>query len=391
MPTSSPLAILLIGAGGREHALAWALARSPLCGALYAAPGNPGIAEHARLLAIDTADEAAVIAACRANAIDLVVVGPEVPLVAGLVDVLAAAGIRAFGPSKAAAMLEGSKGFTKDLCAAANIPTAAYGRFVDIAAAKAHVARNGAPIVVKADGLAAGKGVSVAATIEEANAALDACFATPGAEVVVEAFMEGTEASLFALCAGETAIVFGTAQDHKRAFDGDEGPNTGGMGAFSPAVNLTPALEARAMDEIVRPTLAEMARRGTPFVGILYAGLMLTAGGPKLVEYNCRFGDPETQVLMPRLGEDLVALMLAAIEGRLAGRGPVVMAPDAALAIVVAAKAYPAAGAAGEPIAGLGRAGEIAGLPVFHAGTALSEGQHVANGGRVLFVFASEV
>lgn len=379
--------ILLIGSGGREHALAWALARSPRVSGLYAAPGNPGIARHARCLAVDGADSAAVIAACRRLAIDLVVVGPEVPLVAGLVDDLTAAGIAAFGPTRAAARLEGSKGFTKDLCRAAGIPTAAYARFDERAAAEGYVREHGAPIVIKADGLAAGKGVTVATTVDEALAAIAACLDRPGAEVVVEAFMTGTEASLFVLCDGERGVVLGSAQDHKRAFDGDRGPNTGGMGAFSPAMNLTPELEARAMAEIVAPTLREMARQGTPYRGMLYAGLMLTPEGPKLVEYNCRFGDPETQVLMPRLTDDVVDLLEACAQGRLPERRPR-MSADVAITVVIAAKGYPGAVRRGEPIRGLEAAEAITGLPVFHAGTALVDGVLVSAGGRVLNVVA---
>src|SRR5918997_6816984 len=292
--------ILLIGSGGREHALARSLQASPLCSKLLIAPGNPGTAQHGTNVALDVSDHPAVIDFCRVMKVDFVVVGPEGPLVAGLVDDLQAAGIKVFGPSKAAAQLEGSKAFTKDLCAEFNIPTAAYRRFTDAEAAKAYVRSYGVPIVVKADGLAAGKGVVVAGSFEEAEAAIDMMIGgglgAAGAEVVIEAFLEGEEASFFALCDGRTAIPLGTAQDHKRAFDGDRGPNTGGMGAYSPAAVLTPELQDRVMREIVAPTLAGMAARGTPYTGVLYAGLMLTGTGPQLIDYNARLGDPETQV-----------------------------------------------------------------------------------------------
>ncbi len=379
--------ILLIGSGGREHALAWALARSPRLTRLFAAPGNPGIAAYATCLALDVTDHAAVIAACRAHQIEFVVVGPEVPLVAGIVDDLTAAGIPAFGPTRAAASLEGSKGFTKDLCRDARIPTAGYQRFSELSAAKAYVRAGRIPVVIKADGLAAGKGVTVAETLEDALAALDLCFATPRAEVVVEDFMTGTEASLFLLCDGQTAKVLGSAQDHKRAYDGDLGPNTGGMGAFSPAMNLTPDLEARAMAEIVLPTLVAMAERGTPFRGMLYAGLMLTNEGPKLIEYNCRFGDPETQVLLPRLQSDLVMLLYASATGTLSALD-IKMTDVVALTIVMAANGYPGAVRHGEPLQGLEAAEARSGLPVFHAGTAIVEGALSSKGGRVLNVTA---
>jgi len=302
--------ILLLGSGGREHALAWKIAASPLAERLYCAPGNAGIAKEAEIVALDVADHAAVIAFCRAQQIGLVVVGPEGPLCAGIVDDLAAAGIKAFGPSKAAARLEGSKGFTKDLCRANNIPTAAYERFTAADPAKAYARAQGAPIVVKADGLAAGKGVVVAQSVTEAEAAIDMMFAgglgAAGAEVVIEEFLTGEEASFFALCDGDTAIPLATAQDHKRAFDGDKGPNTGGMGAYSPAPNIDAAMSGRIMNDIIAPTMRAMKAMGTPYKGVLYAGLMITPQGPKLIEYNARFGDPETQVLMPRLMSDLV-------------------------------------------------------------------------------------
>jgi phosphoribosylamine--glycine ligase len=383
--------VLLIGSGGREHALAWKLAQSPQLRRLYAAPGNPGIAEHATLVPLDIADHAAVAAFCRAEAIDLVVVGPEAPLVAGLVDDLGRAGIRAFGPTREAARLEGSKGYTKDLSAEAGIPTAAYRRFNDREAAKAYVRERGAPIVVKADGLAAGKGVTVAETVETALAAVDDCFAgafgAAGAEVVVEECLVGEEASFFALSDGETVVPLATAQDHKRAFDGDAGPNTGGMGAYSPAPVMTAAMVERTMDEIIRPTVKAMAKRGAPFRGVLFAGLMVTAEGPKLIEYNVRFGDPECQVLMMRLESDLLELLTATAEGRLSGMSPA-WSNEAALTVVMAAKGYPGAYEKGTPIAGIEQAEALPGVTVFHAGTALRDGQLVANGGRVLDVGA---
>jgi phosphoribosylamine--glycine ligase len=383
--------VLLIGSGGREHALAWKLAQSPRLTKLYAAPGNPGIAEHAELAPLAVDDHAAVIAFCRANDVTFVVIGPEQPLVAGLADALSEAGIGAFGPSKAAAQLEGSKAFTKALCDEANIPTAAWRRFAEAEAARAYIRQTGEPIVVKADGLAAGKGVTVAATVDEAIAAIDACFAgahgAAGAEVVIEECLVGEEASFFALSDGVTVVPLATAQDHKRVGDGDTGPNTGGMGAYSPAPAMTPALIERTLVEIVRPTVAAMAARGTPFRGVLYAGLMLTAEGPKLIEYNARFGDPETQALMLRLDSDLLELMRATAEGRLAGVTPR-WSNDAALTVVMAAKGYPGAYAKGDPIRGIDSANALPGVKVFHAGTALSGGRLVANGGRVLNVTA---
>ncbi len=384
--------ILLIGSGGREHALAWKLRQSPLVGRLFAAPGNPGIGEEAVLVPLDPADHAAIVRFCRAESIDLVVIGPEGPLVAGIVDALEAAGLRAFGPSRAAARLEGSKGFTKDLCTEAGIPTAAYRRFSDAVSARDHVRAQGAPIVVKADGLAAGKGVTVAATVEEATAAIDACFAGAfggaGAEVVVEEFLLGEEASLFALSDGETVISFGTARDYKRAYDGDRGPNTGGMGAVSPAPALSPQLVDRAMAEIVRPTIAAMARRGTPFRGVLYAGLMLTAAGPKLIEYNVRFGDPECQVLMRRLDDDLAPILMAAASGRLAALPPPVWSAEPALTVVIAAAFYPGEVRRGDPIAGLAAAAAEPDVTLFHAGTTGEAESIVTAGGRVLSVTA---
>jgi phosphoribosylamine--glycine ligase len=382
--------VLLIGSGGREHALAWKIAASPMLTRLFAAPGNPGIAKEAECVALDASDHAAVLSFCRGKAIDLVVIGPEAPLVAGLADTLRATGVRVFGPSAAAARLEGSKGFTKDLCARYGIPTAAYGRFGNAEDARAYVEKVGAPIVVKADGLAAGKGVTVAMNEGEALAAIDACFdgafGGAGAEVVVEEYLEGEEASFFCLCDGTTALPFGTAQDHKRVGDGDTGPNTGGMGAYSPAPAMTPAMIERAMREIVEPTMRGMAEIGAPFSGILYAGLMLTADGPKLIEYNVRFGDPECQVLMPRLKDDILVLMQAAADGQL-GHMSVRWRDEAALTVVIAAKGYPANPEKGAPISGIGAA-EADGAIVFQAGTAEKGGRLVAAGGRVLDVTA---
>jgi phosphoribosylamine--glycine ligase len=357
---------------------------------LFAAPGNPGIAKEAECVALDASDHAAVLSFCRGKAIDLVVIGPEAPLVAGLADTLRATGVRVFGPSAAAARLEGSKGFTKDLCARYGIPTAAYGRFGNAEDARAYVEKVGAPIVVKADGLAAGKGVTVAMNEGEALAAIDACFdgafGGAGAEVVVEEYLEGEEASFFCLCDGTTALPFGTAQDHKRVGEGDTGPNTGGMGAYSPAPAMTPAMIERAMREIVEPTMRGMAEIGAPFSGILYAGLMLTADGPKLIEYNVRFGDPECQVLMPRLKDDILVLMQAAADGQL-GHMSVRWRDEAALTVVIAAKGYPANPEKGAPISGIGAA-EADGAIVFQAGTAEKGGRLVAAGGRVLDVTA---
>jgi phosphoribosylamine--glycine ligase len=336
--------ILLLGSGGREHALAWKMAASPLLDRLYCAPGNAGIAKEAECVALDPADHDAVIAFCRENRIDLVVVGPEAPLCAGIVDDLEAAGIKAFGPTKAAARLEGSKGFTKDICRANNIPTAAYERFTAAAPAKDYVRRVGAPIVVKADGLAAGKGVVVAEAIAQAEAAIDMMFegglGSAGAEVVIEEFLEGEEASFFALCDGTTAISLASAQDHKRAFDNDQGPNTGGMGAYSPAPAMTTEMTKRTMTEIIEPTLRAMAAMGAPYKGVLFAGLMITRDGPKLIEYNVRFGDPETQVLMLRLKSDLVPALMAARDGVLKSFD-LRWYDDAALTVVMAAKGYP--------------------------------------------------
>jgi phosphoribosylamine--glycine ligase len=383
--------ILLIGSGGREHALAWKLATSPLLTTLYCAPGNPGIAEVATCVTIDIADHAGVVEFCREKDVSFVVVGPEGPLVAGLTDALAAAGIAHFGPSRKAAMLEGSKGYTKDLCREHSIPTAAYGRFADADAAKAYLAAQRFPIVVKADGLAAGKGVVIAGSRSEAEEAIDACFAgafgAAGAEVVVEEFLEGEEASFFALCDGQNVLAMASAQDHKRVGEADTGPNTGGMGAYSPAPVMTPDMIERTMTEIVRPTVAAMAARGTPFKGVLFAGLMITADGPKLIEYNVRFGDPETQVLMLRLKSDLLAAMLATAGGVL-DSFDLQWSDDAALTVVFAAEGYPGTPKKGTEIRGLEAARAIEGVEIFHAGTKAVDGRIVADGGRVLAVTA---
>ncbi len=383
--------ILLLGSGGREHALAWKMAASPLVDRLYCAPGNAGIAQEAEIVSLDVADHGAVIAFCRDRAVDLVVVGPEAPLVAGLVDDLEAAGVKAFGPTRKAAQLEGSKGFTKDVCRAHGIPTADYERFTSAAAAIAYIRARGAPIVVKADGLAGGKGVVVAATVEEAERAVEEMFAgafgAAGAEIVVEEFLEGEEASFFALCDGDTALAFGTAQDHKRVRDGDQGPNTGGMGAYSPAPVMTPALIGRTMSAIIEPTLAAMRAIGAPFKGVLYAGLMITPSGPKLIEYNVRFGDPECQVLMLRLQSDLVPALCAARDGMLRNFD-LRWRDTAALTVVMAAKGYPGPYARGSEIAGLGEAATGEGVTIFHAATVAREARLLADGGRVLDVCA---
>ncbi|CAM5771086.1 phosphoribosylamine--glycine ligase [Bosea minatitlanensis] len=379
--------ILLIGSGGREHALAWAISASSLCEKLFIAPGNPGTAQCGENVAVDISDHAAVVAFCRLQGIGLVVVGPEGPLVAGIADDLREAGIKVFGPSKAAAQLEGSKGFTKELCAQFAIPTAAFGRFTSADTAKAYAARQGAPIVVKADGLAAGKGVVMAETLDQANAAIDMMFAgglgSAGAEVVIEEWMIGEEASFFALCDGAHALALASAQDHKRVGDGDTGPNTGGMGAYSPAPVMTPAMEGRVMNEIIRPTLAGMARRGMPFQGVLFAGLMITAEGPKLIEYNVRFGDPECEVLMPRLQSDIVPALLAACDGVL-GAVDLRWKDETALTVVLAARGYPNQPETGSVIRGIEKAEALDDVLVFHAGTKLKDGDLVASGGRVL-------
>jgi phosphoribosylamine--glycine ligase len=383
--------VLLIGAGGREHALAWALSASPLLGTLYCAPGNPGIAAVASCVALDVADHAKVVAFCREKAVGLVVVGPEAPLVAGIADHLSAAGIKVFGPTKAAAQLEGSKGFTKDLCRDAGIPTAGYARFTDAASAKRHVADLPVPIVVKADGIAAGKGVVIAESHADALAAIDACFSgafgAAGAEVVIEEFLEGEEASFFVLVDGKSALPLATAQDHKRVCDGDVGPNTGGMGAYSPAAIVTPEIAQRVMREIIEPTVRTMAERGMPYVGVLYAGLMLTKDGPKLIEYNARFGDPECQVLMMRLKSDLLTALVATSDGVL-DTFDLRWYDDVALTVVMAANGYPGTPQKGSEIKGLERAAALDDVEIFHAGTRLDGGRLVADGGRVLNVTA---
>ena len=383
--------ILILGGGGREHALAWAVMQNPKCDKLIVAPGNAGIAQIAECASLDVENGAAVVNFCEANAIDFVIVGPEAPLAAGVSDRLRDAGLLVFGPSQAAAELETSKSFTKTICDAANAPTAAYAHFTDAEAAKAYVRSQGAPIVVKADGLAAGKGVIVAETEDQALAAIDDMFGgefgAAGAEVVIEEFMTGEEASFFVLCDGESALPIGTAQDHKRVGEGDTGPNTGGMGAYSPAPVLTDEIAQKALDEIVKPTLAEMARRGTPYQGVLYAGLMIENGQPRLVEYNVRFGDPECQVLMMRLGAQALDLMQAAAEGRLA-ETRVNWANDHAMTIVMAARGYPGAYEKGSVIKGLDNCAEDSFHMVFHAGTSEKDGQILASGGRVLNVTA---
>ncbi|WP_397544508.1 phosphoribosylamine--glycine ligase [Roseovarius salis] len=383
--------ILILGGGGREHALAWAVMQNPKCDKLIVAPGNAGIAEIAECASLDIEDGAAVVNFCEGNAIEFVIIGPEAPLAAGVADRLREAGLLVFGPSRAAARLEASKRFTKEICSAAGAPTAAYAHFTDAAAAKAHVAAHGMPIVVKADGLAAGKGVVVAETAEEANAAIDEMFAgafgAAGAEVVIEEFMTGEEASFFVLCDGEHALPIGTAQDHKRIGEGDTGPNTGGMGAYSPAPVMTPEIADRALDEIVKPTLREMAARGTPYQGVLYAGLMIDEGRPRLVEYNVRFGDPEAQVLMMRLGAQALDLMHAAAGGRLAG-ARANWSDDHAITVVMAAAGYPGDYEKGSIIRGLDDIPEDSFHMVFHAGTAERDGRITAAGGRVLNVTA---
>ncbi len=383
--------ILLLGSGGREHALAWKMAASPLTDRLVCAPGNAGIAREAECVALDIADHAAVVGFCRANAVDFVVVGPEAPLCAGIVDDLEAAGIKAFGPSRAAARLEGSKGFTKDLCRAAGIPTAAYERFRSADKAKAYLRAQRVPVVVKADGLAAGKGVIVAETHADAEAAIDVMIGgglgVAGAELVIEEFLTGEEASFFALCDGETALPMASAQDHKRAFDGDKGPNTGGMGAYSPAPIVSAAMSDRVMAEIVQPTLRAMKAMGAPYKGVLYAGLMIDAAGPKLIEYNVRFGDPECQVLMPLLVSDLVPALLASRDGVLKSID-LRWRPESALTVVMAAQGYPGPYARGSVIEGLDEAAAVEGVEIFHAGTKQDGGRIVANGGRVLDVSA---
>ena len=385
--------ILVTGGGGREHALCWAISASPLCTKLFCAPGNAGIAQVAHCIDVPAEDIEGQVALALAEKIDFVVIGPETPLVAGLADRLAKVGIKAFGPSMEAAQLEGSKGFTKDLCRRHQIPTGAYERFSDLDKAIAYITANGAPIVVKADGLAAGKGVVVAETVDQAvDAVRDMLagnrFGTAGASVVIEEFLDGEEASLFALTDGEHALALAGAQDHKRAFDGDKGPNTGGMGAYSPAPILDQAMVERAMNEIVLPTVRAMKADGIPFKGVLYAGLMIGKNGPKLIEYNCRFGDPETQVLMVRLKSDIMPALIACADGSLKHL-TLRWSDDAALTVVMAANGYPDAYKKGSEIQGLEAAGKVDGVQVFHAGTK-ADGTHVlANGGRVLNVTAT--
>ncbi len=379
--------ILILGSGGREHALAWAVLQNPKCDRLIVAPGNAGIAGIAECAALDILDGDAVAGFAVENAVDLVIVGPEAPLVAGVSDACRAAGLVVFGPSAAAAALEASKTFTKAICDAVGAPTAAWARFDDAAAAHAHVAAQGAPIVVKADGLAAGKGVVVAMDEATAHAAIDEMLGASGSAVVIEAFMTGQEASFFVLVDGQTVLPIGTAQDHKRAFDGDAGPNTGGMGAYSPAPCMTDLVTKRALDQIVRPCMAEMVRRGTPYQGVLFVGLMIEDGQPRLVEFNCRFGDPETQPMMMRLGGQALDLIQATAEGRLE-RITVLWADDHAICVVMAAKGYPGAYDKGSEITGLEALPETSMEMVFHAGTALVDGRITAAGGRVLGVTA---
>ena len=383
--------ILLTGSGGREHALAWKMARSPRCDKLYCAPGNPGMARLAICTPLDVNDHEAVISFCRQHDIELVVIGPEAPLVAGLADALIRAGMAVFGPQAAAARLEGSKGFTKDLCAAHNIPTAAYGRFSNQDEALAWLQNQPVPIVIKADGLAAGKGVIIAQSHSQAEQAVrdifDGLFGDAGAQVVIEEFLTGEEASFFALCDGERAIPLATAQDHKRAGEGDTGPNTGGMGAYSPAPVMTPRMCQRTMDEIITPTIEAMKAAGTPFRGVLFAGLMITGSGPQLIEYNVRFGDPECQVLMMRLESDLVGLLAAAAAGDLSRARPQ-WRKQSALTVVMAAKGYPGSYEKGSVIKRLDEAASRPGIEIFHAGTAERDGSIVSTGGRVLNVTA---
>ncbi len=380
--------VLLLGSGGREHALAWKLAQSPALEKLWAAPGNPGIAEYAELADVPASDHRGIIDFCLRHSINFVVIGPEAPLVAGLADNLRTMGIDVFGPNKAAAQLEGSKSFTKELCARENIPTAAFAKAESRDGALAALDDFGMPVVVKADGLAAGKGVTVALSRIEAEEAILAIFEDAGASVVIEEFLEGEEVSLFVLTDGQTILPFGSAQDHKRVGDGDMGPNTGGMGAYSPAPVLTAELEHRAIETIVRPTIEAMARMGAPYSGVLYAGLMLTADGPKLIEYNARFGDPECQALMLRLEEDLLELMVATARGELAGRDAPRFSRDSALIVVIAANGYPGVPEGGGAIRGI-HAAESTGARVFQAGTRMEGDTLVASGGRVLGVTAS--
>jgi phosphoribosylamine--glycine ligase len=377
--------ILLLGSGGREDALAWRLRQSPSCDKLLAAPGNPGIARWADCVSLDPCDPAAVVGLARSAAIDLVVVGPEAPLVAGVADALRSAGLAVLGPNAAAAELEGSKGFTKELCRANRIPTADYVRIDRVEDALAALDEFGLPVVIKADGLAAGKGVTVAATRAEAEAAIMAAGNGP---LVIEEFLDGEEASLFALVDGETALFLASAQDHKRVGEGDTGPNTGGMGAYAPAPILTSELLCQAMDEIVRPTAEAMVARGTPFSGVLYAGLMLTAQGPKLIEYNVRFGDPECEAIMPLIAGDFAELLHAVATGRLAQTPAPQLEPLHAMTVIVAARGYPGTPASGGTIRDIDSAEQVPGVTVFHAGTAETEAGLIARGGRVLAVTA---
>jgi phosphoribosylamine--glycine ligase len=383
--------VLLIGSGGREHSLAWAIGASSLLSRLYCAPGNAGIAACAECVALDVTDHAAVAEFCRSHEIGLVVIGPEAPLVAGLADDLRAGGFTVFGPGRMAAQLEGSKSFTKELCAAHGIPTAAFARFEDAGAALAYLHGKPLPIVIKADGLAAGKGVTIAETLGQAENAVNDCFSgafgEAGASLVIEEYLQGEEASFFALCDGEHVVPLASAQDHKRAFDGDEGPNTGGMGAYSPAPIMTEAMTARVMDEIIGPTVAAMRARGMPYQGVLYAGLMIGADGPKLIEYNVRFGDPECQVLMMRLASDMLEALLATASGQLHRHKPR-WRDETALTVVMAARGYPGAYEKGSEIRGLAEAGAVEGVTVFHAGTRRDGERVLANGGRVLNVTA---
>jgi len=384
--------IFLIGGGGREHALAWALSASPLVTNLYCAPGNAGIADIAACVPIGAMALERLVAFAVDKRIDFAIIGPEAPLVAGLADRFEAAGIKSLGPSAKAARLEASKGFVKDLCAEYGIPTAAYRRCRDADEAKAFARTLPLPVVIKADGLAQGKGVVVAERFDEADAAIESlfggAFGDAGREVVVEEFLEGEEASFFALCDGEHILPLAGAQDHKRAFDHDEGPNTGGMGAYSPAPILTPTAEREVIERIVKPTVAAMATRGTPYHGVLYAGLMIGKDGPKLIEYNCRFGDPECQVLMLRLKSDLLPALIAARVGMLDSTD-LAWSAEAAIAVVMAAKGYPGAYATGSEIRGLDEAAQVDGVQIFHAGTARQGGRIIANGGRVLNVSAT--
>ena len=383
--------ILVIGSGGREHALAWGIAKSPKCETLFVMPGNGGTETFAKNVAVDITDHAAVVGFAKANAVDFVVVGPDAPAVAGLGDDLRAAGLLCFSPSKTAAQLEGSKSFTKALCDEAGVPTAGYGHFDKEADALTYVRKHGAPIVIKADGLAAGKGVTVATTQPEAEDAVHDCFSgafgASGSSVVIEEFLEGEEASVFALCDGTDVVLLPSAQDHKRVWDGDRGPNTGGMGAYSPAPVMTDEMTARVRDEIILPSVRRMAERGTPFTGVLFAGIMVTDKGPKLIEYNVRFGDPECQVLMLRLKSDLLPVLLAGAEGRLGGV-TLDWRDDVALVVVMAAKGYPGPYEKNTVIGGLEAAAGIEGVTVLHAGTAARDGRIVATGGRVLGITA---